>query len=185
MAINKNLHPFQRTDIGLVAQGADIYKASRNGTAYNGLFVLLDAGVNMSYNTDMQEFLTAGRVRMASYQNPQQMISISCVYASNTMADALGTSNVGGSFRWVFRVGDIWRFWKSGDASDRGGFDNTLNDFQNTNYFLESGSAANIPSTDRWNLNLQLKRYIDSAVMSSAKISSLTGEVIAPAVPNN
>ena len=181
MALNKNLHPFQRTDIGRVAQGADIYKASVNGDTYNGLFVLLDAGINMSYNTDMQEFLTAGRVRMVSYQNPQQSISISCVYASNTMADALGTANIAGAFRWRFRVGDIWRFWKSGGAqgaSDRGGFDTTLNDFQNTNYFLESGSAANIPSTDRWNLNLQLKRYIDSAVMNSAKISSLTGETV-------
>ena len=180
--VGEALHPFQRTDIGLVAQGADIYKASRNGRIFPGLFVLLDAGVNMSYNTDMQEFLTAGRVRMVSYQNPQMMVSVSCVYAgqgNTAMSEALGVSNLTNAFRWEFNVGDIWRFVKDASESDRGAVGNgTLQDFLGQDFFLENGTAANIPSTDRWNLNIQLKRYIGSPVMSAPKRSSLTGTVI-------
>lgn len=180
MALPTALHTAVRTDIGFVAQGSDVYTASINGTAMPGYFVPLDSGVSLSYQTDTQDFLVAGRVRMVSYQNPTAMISLDCVYASASMNEALGL----GTYKWKSRIGDLWQFSvetrSARGGSDRGNATNnkTIPDFLGRGLFLENGTSRQIPSTDRWSLSLQFKVYLDSPVMESPKYSTLTGDVI-------
>lgn len=186
MALSTNLHTAVRTDIGFVGQGSDIYTASINGGSAKGgvdipgWFVPLDSGVSLSYQTDTQDFMVAGRVRMVSYQNPTVMISLDCVYAARTMAEALGL----GTYKWKSRIGDVWFFSvvtnAARAASDRGNDTNnaTIPDFLGRNLFLENGSSRQIPSTDRWSLSLQFKAYLDSPVQNSPKYSTLNGRVI-------
>ena len=182
MAINANLHPSVRQDgIGFVAQGSDVYTAKiNNGPQLAGYFVPLDSGVSVSYQTDTQDFLVAGRVRMVSYQNPTAMISFDCVYAGPSMNEARGL----GTYKWKTRIGDVWVFSSetklARTGSDRGNLTNdaSIPDFLGTRLFLENGTSRQVPSTDRWSLSLQFKIYLDSPVMGSNKYSSLTGGVV-------
>lgn len=184
-------HPFARTDVGQIGQGTVVYKAKINGTDVKGFFIPLEGGLNISYNTDQQEFMVAGRVRNVSYQNPKMTATLDCIYAfggpgapateqESEMDEALGLGSGTGSFRWRFRPGDKWEFRIDTDNTDRvyQSTDEPFPDFLNETLFIESGSAFSIPNTDRWNLNLSFMRYLNSAVMQSVKLSTLTGERI-------
>ena len=181
--------PFNRSKIGQVAHGADIYTVQLNDTTdIEGYFLVVEGGIRVSKQADMQDFMVDGIVQMVSYQNPQVTISIDCIYAvggttavtteqTANMRKALG---INGNFKWNLEVGDKWKWNVHKQASPRGNVadDKSIPDFLDQPLFLESGSSLQIPQSEKWQMSLQFKIYKDSLVMDSRKVNSLTGALL-------
>ena len=187
-------HPILHTSDGVVATGADYYKATINGDTVEGTFKPLDGGVSVSVNNEKLEQQVNGRVRIRIDQNRTANISFDCVYqigdGSPTQGDqqanmkrAMGIGRAANPtyFNWELNPGDIWVFTIDQKSSDRGNFDpnnESIPFFLNRPLVLESGSSMSIPAQGFWQLSLPFMIYIDSDVLSSDPISALTGQLI-------
>ena len=196
-------HPILKTSDGVVAQGADYYKASINRQAISGTFKPLEGGVSVSVNNEKIEQSVNGRVRIRVDQNRTASVTFSCLYqigdGSPTKGDqrtqmeqAMGVGRPSGFLNWNLNPGDIWRFTIDQRASDRGNFDpnndsipfflssslNPSGGQRDVPLVLEAGSTMDVPSQGFWQLSLPFMVYIDSDVLESDPISALTGQLI-------
>lgn len=192
MALDISRHPILHAGDGIVAQGADYYKATINGNPISGIFKPLEGGVSVNVANEKIEQQINGRVRIRIDQNRTASISLDCVYMIGNgnptkrdqqaeMKKAMGIGKPSGYFNWNLNPGDIWKFTIDDVASDRGNFDPNNESapfFLNRELVLESGATKSIPANGFWQLSLPFMIYIDSDVLQSDPVSGLTGQLI-------